>query len=567
MIKKKIPYGISNFEVLRKKNYLYVDKTKYIKVLEDYAPYQFFIRPRRFGKSLFLSMLESYYDINKKDKFNDLFDDLYIGKNPTEERNQYLVFKISFAGINTSSGEEKLKESFNFKVFSSAQGFILKYKNLLGENEIPDNVNSAEMVIEYIRRITSNINMPVFVLIDEYDNFANELITGGRKNTYESLMHGEGLVKAFYKAIKDATMDNFTRLFMTGVSPIMLDDLTSGFNITENLSLRPDVNDIMGFTENELREIIQSLKIGEFTDEEIVISDMKKYYNGYLFSIKGKNRIYNSDMTLYFLKYLTNDYEYPMHMIDNNVKTDYGRINQLADNFRDESTVQEIISTEEIRTKLVDRFNLATMYSKSENFISLLYYLGMVTIKEPFEDQVVLTIPNYAIRTIYWEQIFERLQKELKINNDRLKECIRKMRLNGEIGNFIEFFKEILSELSNRDLIGMDEKGIKMILMTLFGVDGTYMTISEDENSNGYIDIMLKKKIQFESFTKFQWIIELKYLKESEKDKLEEIMLQGLEQLKRYAKSKKIKEGFKEEEIRKVLIVVVGKKNVYVYNN
>ncbi|MDN5301785.1 MAG: hypothetical protein PWQ60_1299 [Thermoanaerobacteraceae bacterium] len=556
---KKIPYGISNFKIMRKENYLYVDKTKYIQILEDYAPYQFFIRPRRFGKSLFVSMLESYYDINAEKDFKELFGDLYIGKNPTPRRNQYLIFKISFAGIDTSSGEEKLKQSFNFKVMSAAQEFLDKYGGLIHETTLPEEVKSAETAIEYLRRTAKKAEKQVMVLIDEYDNFANELITGGERQTYENLMHGEGLVKAFYKAIKDATMDNFARLFMTGVSPIMIDDLTSGFNITENLTLKPTLNAMLGFTQHETEEI---LKLYDIYSQE-TIEDMKKYYNGYRFSPVAEEYVYNSDMCLYFIKDMAEYKRYPMSMIDNNVKTDYSRVNQLALNFKDSETLETIMTRGQISTVLVERFNLSTMYSKKENFASLLFYLGMLTIKEPFEDMVKLCIPNYVIRTIYWNQFYDILQKELDIQSNTLKTCIRQMRTNGDITSFIEFFKGLVSNLSNRDLIGMNEKGIKMILTTLFGVDGTYMVLSEQENTEGYTDIFLQKKVQYEAYTKYQWILELKYLKESERQRLEEVRERGLSQLKSYAESIKVKQGIKPEELKQALIIVVGKKDVY----
>ncbi|RXI48464.1 hypothetical protein DP130_06955, partial [Clostridium tetani] len=258
---KRIPYGISNFEVLREENYLYVDKTSYIELLDKYAPYQFFIRPRRFGKSLFISTLENYYDINKKDKFQELFGDLYIGKNPTKSKNKFLIWKISFAGIDAGHGEEELRKSFNSKVLLSAIKFLNQYSNLFRENTIPTEVGSAEMIVQYISLLASKIKIPIFVLIDEYDNFANELITGGKQNTYESILHGEGFVKVFYKALKDATMDNFNRIFMTGVSPIMLDDLTSGFNITRNYTLDENLNAMMGFTREELSNIMDEVNI------------------------------------------------------------------------------------------------------------------------------------------------------------------------------------------------------------------------------------------------------------------------------------------------------------------
>jgi hypothetical protein len=442
---------------------------------------------------------------------------------------------------------------------SAAQEFLDKYGGLIHETTLPEEVKSAETAIEYLRRTAKKAEKQVMVLIDEYDNFANELITGGKRQTYENLMYGEGLVKAFYKAIKDATMDNFARLFMTGVSPIMIDDLTSGFNITENLTLKPTLNAMLGFTQHETEEI---LKLYDIYSQE-TIEDMKKYYNGYRFSPVAEEYVYNSDMCLYFIKDMAEYKRYPMSMIDNNVKTDYSRVNQLALNFKDSETLETIITQGQISTVLVERFNLSTMYSKKENFASLLFYLGMLTIKEPFEDMVKLCIPNYVIRTIYWNQFYDILQKELDIQSNTLKTCIRQMRTNGDITSFIEFFKGLVSNLSNRDLIGMNEKGIKMIIMTLFGVDGTYMVLSEQENTEGYTDIFLQKKVQYGAYTKYQWILELKYLKESERQRLEEVRERGLSQLKSYAESIKVKQGIKPEELKQALIIVVGKKDVY----
>ncbi len=557
---KKIPYGISNFRMLRKENYLYVDKTKYIQLLEEYPPYQFFIRPRRFGKSLFVSMLDAYYDMNSDKEFEELFGNLYIGRNPTQKRNQYLILKISFAGIETGSGEEKLKESFSYKVKSAAQEFLDRYAAIIGEDKVPPDLHSAESVMEFIRRVAKKSGKQVFVLIDEYDNFANELITGGKKAAYENLMHGEGLVKAFFKTVKDATMDNFARLFMTGVSPIMLDDLTSGFNITDNLTLRNKLNSMLGFTEGEVVEILKNCNLYS----PGILGDMKKYYNGYRFSPDiDVEHVYNSDMTLYFIKDVAENGRYPVNMIDNNVKTDYSRVNQLALNFRDRDTLERIIADGEIDTRLVERFNLSTMYSSKENFVSLLFYLGMLTIKEPFEDVLKLCIPNYVIKTLYWEQNFQAIQNELAFDSHDLKKHIRTMRLDGSISDFINLFKDILTGLSNRDLIGMNEKNIKMILMTLFGVDGTYMVSSEDEVTEGYIDILLTSKKQFVEHTNFEWMIELKYLKESEKERFEECKKEGLEQIIRYARSRSVKDSIDKKGLKEVLILVTGKNHVH----
>lgn len=228
------------------------------------------------------------------------------------------------------------------------------------------------------------------------------MITGGRQNTYEGILHGEGFVKVFYKAIKDATMDNFDRIFMTGVSPIMLDDLTSGFNITMNYTLDQNLNGLMGFTREEVLNIMDEIGIRDLDVRKKIFEDMTTYYDGYKFNKKG-NTVFNPDMSMYFLnKYLLYN-EYPEEMIDNNVKTDYGKVNQLAFDFDDREALEEIMTIGETSTMLVDRFNIHKMYSIKENFKSLLFYLGMLTIKGQGPSGTVLQVPNYVIRTIYWE--------------------------------------------------------------------------------------------------------------------------------------------------------------------
>lgn len=530
-----------------------------------YAPYQFFIRPRRFGKSLFISMLENYYDINKADKFKKLFGDLNIGKNPTEDKNSFLIWKISFAGVDAGQGEEELRKSFSEKVILSVEKFISNYSDLLKDKGVLKEIRSAEIAVQYISLLASKIKKQVFVLIDEYDNFANELITGGRQNTYKDILHGEGFVKVFYKALKDATADNFTRIFMTGVSPIMLDDLTSGFNITRNYTLDERLNAMLGFSRMELSWIMDEVGLTDYDTRKKICKDMTEYYNGYRFNVNSES-VFNPDMALYFLDGYLAYNEYPEEMIDNNVKTDYGKVNQLAYNFNDREALEEIMSTGEISTILVDRFNIHTMYSDKENFKSLLFYLGMLTIKERGPLGTVLKVPNYVIKTIYWEQHFQKISENYNIETQKIRIAVNEMRMHGNIELLIEIIKGILEDLSNRDLIQMDEKNVKMMFLTLLGVDNTYFIKSEDENNKGYVDLMLKRKIQLKDITKFQWIIELKYIKESDRGTLEKVKKQGLKQLQMYEESKMVQEELEEEELKKVLIVVVGKKDIYTVN-
>jgi hypothetical protein len=560
---KKVPYGISNFQNIIEEEYIYVDKTKYIEMLEDYAPYQFFIRPRRFGKSLFISMLENYYDIKKKDNFDKLFGKLYIGQNPTKEKNKYLVWKISFAGIDSGAGEDKLRNSFSYKVYSSAKEFIDKYRDLLEIREELKETLSAEMIVEYIRRITILKGYNVFLLIDEYDNFANELISGDKKIVYEGILHGEGFVKAFYKAVKDATNDNFKRLFMTGVSPIMLDDLTSGFNITENLTREEKLNSVFGFTEEELLFIIRQLD-PTILDNKELLNIIKVYYDGYRFD-NYSEQVYNPDMTIYFLNKYTRYNRMPEEMIDLNVKTDYGKINQLAMNFKDDSIIFDIMNKGEITTRLVEKFNISSMYDNNENFKSLLFYLGLLTIKSINANMVTLCIPNYVIKSIYWQEFFNLWNKDIKIEGSSVAQGISDMRSKGSIDNFIKEFKVIISNLSNRDLIKLDEKYIKMILITLLAIDNTYLIMSEFENNNGYADMMLKTKKQFKDYTKYEWLIELKYIKESERHTLESVKTNGLMQINRYLESKIITEGMEKAYLKHALIIVISKGEVLTF--
>lgn len=349
---------------------------------------------------------------------------------------------------------------------------------------------------------------------------------------------------------------------MTGVSPIMLDDLTSGFNITRNYTLDANLNAMLGFTREELSWIMNEVNINDETLRKKMCKDMTDYYNGYKFDENGKS-VFNPDMTMYFLDQYLLYNEYPEEMIDDNVKTDYGKVNQLAYNFNDKEALEEIMSTGETSTILVDRFNVHTMYSEKENFKSLLFYLGMLTIKEDGLLGTVLKIPNYVIKTIYWEQHFQKIKEYYNIQMQKVRIAVNEMRMHGNIEPFVALVKEVLSDLSNRDLIQMDEKSVKMMFLTLLGVDSTYFIKSEDENNNGYVDIMLKRKIQFKDITKFQWLIELKYIKESDRSSLEKIKEQGLKQLQSYNESKMIQEEMEKDEFLKVLIVVVGKKDIY----
>jgi hypothetical protein len=558
---RKVPYGESDFKKIIKGNYLFVDKSKYIEILENDASYQFFIRPRRFGKSLFLSMLSNYYDIDNKDEFEELFGELYIGKNPTPKKTSYFVLRLDFANISTNQDKENLIKSFDMKVVAAVNDFLIRYKDLLNNEKTENNFNDAIGAISHLSLKLVGSNNKILVLIDEYDNFANDLITSNEKLYYD-VISSQGYIRTFYKNLKSLTSTIIDRIFMTGVSPILLDDLTSGFNITKNLTLDTHYNEMLGFTEEELKVLIDDSQIN-VANKEMLIADMKQYYNGYLFCEENHVRVFNPNMVLYFLDNLIKNKKYPKNMLDLNIKTDYKKLESLAFNFKDEETIQNILANEEVEVNLVERFNLEYMYENKENFISLLFYMGMLTVKESFLGNITLKIPNIAMKEIYWEYFRRKLSEINNLNIDSVKvnRAIKEMALSGKCDLFIEYLKEFLYNLSNRDLIKFDEKYIKIILLSIF-MSNVYIANSEYEVEEGYIDVLLSKNKAFEESIKYEWMIELKYIKEKEKNTFEEIKKQGLKQLDGYSSSRKLSSSHDLNHMKKLLIIVIGKKEV-----
>lgn len=558
---RKVPYGESDFKKIIKENYLFVDKSNYIEKLEEDASYQFFIRPRRFGKSLFLSMLSNYYDINNKEEFEELFGKLYIGKNPTPKKTSYFVLRLDFANIAIDKGKANLIDTFEKSVFDSVEDFINKYKGDLDFSDKQEYNKNSFSAINYISRKVNEVNKKMFVLIDEYDNFANDLITSDEKLYYD-VVSSQGHIRTFYKNLKSLTSTIIDKIFMTGVSPILLDDLTSGFNITKNLTLDTHYNEMLGFTEEELKVLVDESEIN-FGNKETLISDMKQYYNGYLFCEENKVRVFNPNMVLYFLDNLIKNKKYPKNMLDLNIKTDYKKLENLAFNFKDEETIENILTNEEVEINLVERFNLEYMYENKENFISLLFYMGMLTIKESFLGNITLKVPNIAMKEIYWEYFRKKLSENnnLNIDNTKINRAIKEMAVSGKCDLFISYLEEFLDNLSNRDLIKFDEKYIKSILLSIF-MSNVYIANSEYEVEEGYIDILLSKNKAFEESIKYEWMIELKYIKEKDKNAFEEVNKQGLKQLEGYSSSRKLLSSYDLTNMKKLLIIVIGKKEV-----
>ena len=557
-MKKSIPYGIGDFETIRNGNYYYVDKTKTIKELEKHR-YPFFIRPRRFGKSLLISILEDYYDIEKKDAFDELFKGLWIHDNPTEERNAYLVLRLDFSGIETSQGKQALYDSFTDSVKEYLLPFLEKYKTQLKTEkaeEIQKENNPTQLIKSFISMLKQS-NRQAYLLIDEYDNFANDLIGANEDNLYYDILSKTGFVRSFYEAIKSGAQEGaISRIFLTGVSPIMLDDLTSGFNIAKNITLNREYNTALGFTQEEVEEMTDYYNILSEKEKEKALNEMKTHYNGYLFNKDSKERLYNPDMVLHFMDTFKEGY-YPDEMIDMNVRTDYGKLHRLVSEDRlstekqekdrpkkqssqireRASRIEQILEEEQIHTRIVQMFPLDRIGYK-ESFISLMYYMGLLTIKEKDIDEVIVQIPNLVVKRLFYEYIREKYEESFEdyLVTGEIKDRLRQMVKTGNPKGFIETtYNKVITYLSNRDLIKLEEKHIKMIFLSFLSITQAYIPYSELELNKGYSDIVLVPDTRYN--VKNSQIWELKYIKANENP--DEKIKDAKEQIKQYEADKK----------------------------
>ncbi|MDY4077547.1 MAG: AAA family ATPase, partial [Clostridium sp.] len=406
---KKLPYGKSNYEELIKGNYEYVDKTKYIEKLENlYDTFIFFLRPRRFGKSLFTSVLENYYDINKKNEFENLFGETYIGKNSTPLKNSYYILKFNFSGLITET-EESLLNSFNNACIRGINRFINSY-NI--DMKLNTKGYPSDIFANFLNEVEFKIDKPIYVIIDEYDHFANELLSF-KTELFSNLVSKTGFIRKWYEVLKIGTESIVSRIFATGVSPITLDSLTSGFNISTDLTRYERFNEMMGFTEEEVRSLVKRTVKNEDEIDKI-IKEMKVNYNGYLFSEDGKETLFNSDMVLYYLKSLEETKKAPKELIDKNIASDYAKLGnmfKLKNRNENYKILEDILKGEEIIARITSQFNLERRFN-DEDFKSLLFYLGLLTIKgEDFGD-AILDTPNNVIRELYFDFYAKRLEEE-----------------------------------------------------------------------------------------------------------------------------------------------------------
>ena len=574
MMKKRsrLPNGISDYRTMMEEDYIYIDKTKYIETLENTHSYVFFLRPRRFGKSLFTSVLEYYYGINYADEFERLFGKTYLGQHPTKFKNSYYILKFGFTGLKTDT-TDGLLASFRDSINNSFQLFCIKYHVDLDYTKEGE---PAAILNSFLTQFKRHIDGKLYVIIDEYDHFANELLSF-QTGLFSDIVTKTGFVRKWYEKIKDGTSDGtIGRFFATGVSPITLDSLTSGFNIAIDYTRFETFNEMMGFTEEEVRFLI-SETLGDVSADEMeqIVEEMRKCYDGYLFNPHSNERLFNSNMSLNYLSAYLQTRRPPDNLLDASIASDYSKIGKmfaLKNKSSNYEVLQEIIEGKEQTAFMTAQYSLEKRFDKND-FMSLLFYLGYLTIDSSYAGMVKLRVPNYVVKELYFSYFEMLLEEEFKYELDvsNVQTALTILALEGDNTNLIACIETVLSGMSNRDSIKtfrrtqvrgtflMDEKYVKTICFTLCMLSKCYVVESENEVNKGYSDIQLLKRPGID--VNFYAMIEFKYL--SKADDKEENISRKLEaakkQLGRYNDSPKFK-GM--NNLKKWAVVFVGDKCV-----
>ena len=539
---KKIIYGISNYKMAREDNYLYIDKTPFIEKLENLnEKYLIFLRPRRFGKSLFLSTLQYYYDENSQEEFDKLFGDTYIGKNPTSSKSSYRILFFEFSGIEFKG--DNLKEThkdFTDNIKKGVVNYIDRY-NYSSKyiDEIYALENPKEVVKVFFEIVKDD---SIYLLIDEYDQFANAILAYSMQDFLKVVGKG-GFVRSFYEVLKTATLSGTVqKMFITGVTPITLDSLSSGFNIVSNISYHKKFNAMAGFTQQEVEYSLENsifLKC-DIREKKELLEKIKTWYNGYLFDLKAETRVYNSTLVNYFISQFDyDDCTMPRKMLDSNVASDYKAIMKLfniGDSDRNYQILKELIENNSIIGIIKDRYDLNREFSR-DDFITLIYSMGFITIKdEAFGEVFEFEIPNYVIKILYFNYfaIEIRDRNNLTIINDIQTILIDLAR--GNIEPFKAQLDEVVRVLSNRDLMGFDEKYFHVITLSLLSFASFYFIESQPEKDKKYPDILL---IGRDEKVPNNYLFELKWIKG--KDSYSHTKKEGIKQVKGYLELDKVK--------------------------
>ena len=556
---KQVPYGVADFVTVIEQNLYYVDKTMFIPKLEKQPRNLFFIRPRRFGKSIFLSMLYSYYDCTQSHKFQSLFGNLWIGQHPTPLQGKYQVLFLDFSQI--TGNIDKLETKFNSYLSINLDAFVRQYSEYYrAEMEEILAQEDFEEKMELIFKAAKAHQYHLYLIIDEYDNFTNVILNERGENVYHAITHADGFYRDVFKKFKG----NFERIFMMGVSPVTLDDVTSGFNIGWNISIKPEFDEMLGFSTTDVVEMFTYYKehgsIPGDSDIDAIVNDMKPWYDNYCFAeeaLKKKTRMFNCDMVLYYLRNYMDNGCSPRQMIDPNTRTDYGKMKKLLqfDKLDGErkGIIRKIAEEEQIVTQLYESFS-AYQIPKAEIFPSLLFYYGMLTIKGTRGSKLILGIPNNNVRKQYYGYLEEEYQAKAYVDVNQLTDYYYDMAYDGKWEEGLRFMADAYAKVSSvRDGIEA-ERNLQGFFMAYLNLNDYYITAPELELNYGYCDFFLLPDLTHYA-SQHSYILELKVL--SKKDfsaivegeftedgkpmtKAEKQWREALDQIHRYAEAPRV---------------------------
>ncbi|MDG4598034.1 MAG: AAA family ATPase [Candidatus Contendobacter sp.] len=517
----RFPYGIADFRKIREGDYFYVDRTDRIPLIEEAGSQLLFLRPRRFGKSLWLSTLENYYDLARADDFDRLFGGLKIGQNPTPLRNRYFIFKLNFSVVDPWGDADAIAASLHRHINNAIEAFAARYREVL---KTPIECHPTDGLSSLSRLLTAISTTPhkLYVLVDEYDNFANEVMISPLHGThrYEELVQGEGTIKTFFKALKaGAEGRGIDRVFLTGVSPVVLSDITSGYNVAEDLSQRPRFHDLCGFTEAELRAALEATAAAHDLDAgpvDAALDLMRDFYNGYRFTSQREERVYNPTLALYFLKRLVEDGAFPERLLDDNLAMDRNWIQYVARLPHGETLVNATLNDAEplAVAQLVNRFGVLDMLTapRDPDFLAtLLYYFGVLTLagRDALGKQQ-LTIPNQVIRKLYVERLREQTLPRYEDQEQRQRVAER-FYATGDLGPLCGLLEQTWFKVfDNRDLRWSNELVIKTAFLAVLFNDAFYVMDSEPALGRGYGDLLLRVRPDMRPYALLDHLLEFK---------------------------------------------------------
>ena len=560
---KRLPYGVPNFTWIKQQNRYFADKTMYIPKMEEAGDFLYIIRPRRFGKSVFLTMLEAYYDIERKDSFHEIFKDTWIESQPTKYQGKYQVLYFDFS--RAAAGIGSLEENFNAYCEIVINGFIEKYAKYYRPqflSEFADTKGSTAK-LNLINNRANDLGIQLYLIIDEYDNFTNNVLSEEGEEVYHALTHAKGFYRDFFKLFKGM----FHRIMMMGVSPVTVNDLNSGYNIGTNLSMDPEFNMMLGFSETEVREMIEYYRgaglISAPTDQ--LMSDMKPWYDNYCFaedSLDTDPKMFNSDMVIYYLRHVIRRGKAPKDMVDPNTMTDYAKMKKII--FLDrlqgdrKSVLKQIINEGYIWADLRESFPAEDLVDP-DLFPSLLYYYGMLTITGKRGRKVRLGIPNENVRKQYYGYVMDEYNHEAKIDDMRLADHYDAMALNGDIKPAIEYIAKGYKNCTSIHSSIQAERNVQGFVAAYLSHSGYYYVVQEMELNGGYCDLtMIPDNVRFPEVV-HGYLLELKYIKTTDTDEAgENAIAEAKAQLTQYAQDPRLPQLMNGHPFHNVVIVYRG---------